>query len=88
MAKKKTRRSTGPRPVSTTRKDPITLEDRTFEGTYTVESNGGGPYVCVTSQYGNKETQQGNSPAQDVASRLLFELVADFRHLGYCLPGI
>lgn len=53
---------------------------KTFVGTYTI--GGRPPIVSVSSAYGSKSTQQGASPAESIARRLLHELVADFRRPG------
>jgi hypothetical protein len=58
----------------------VELDGKTFEGSYTVE--GRPPIIKVHSAYGSKATQQGASPAESIARRLLYELVADFRSPG------
>ena len=57
--------------------EPVSVEykGKAYSGTYTVE----GGLVYVSSAHGSKATQQGNSPAEWIARRLLLELVADYR---------
>jgi hypothetical protein len=64
----------------------VTLGDRAFSGTYTVEGNP--PIVKVVSPYGSKATQQGGSPAHEVAERLLCQMVMGVRRPGEPREGI
>jgi hypothetical protein len=45
----------------------------TYTGSYTVDGNP--PFVTVTSSLGSKGTQVGRTAAEDVAKRLLFEMI-------------
>lgn len=54
----------------------VEVNGNTYSGTYTVK--GRPPMVYLTSPHGSKATQQGNSPAEAVAKRLLHDLVANF----------
>jgi hypothetical protein len=64
----------------------VTLGDRAFSGTYTVEGNP--PIVKVVSPYGSKGTQQGGRPANEVAERLLCQMVMGVRRPGEPREGI
>ncbi len=52
----------------------IEVNGKEYRGSYRVE--GRPPLVYLTSDYGNKATQMGDSPAEMIARRLLHELVA------------
>jgi hypothetical protein len=58
---------------------PVSVEKNgvTYEGTYTVQAG----MVEVFTTLGHKGTQQGNSPAEVIAQRLLSEIVGK-RHPG------
>jgi hypothetical protein len=64
----------------------VTLGDRAFSGTYTVEGNP--PIVKVVSPYGSKGTRQDGSPANEVAERLLYQIVMGVRRPGDPREGI
>jgi hypothetical protein len=64
----------------------VLLGDRAFSGTYTVE--GSPPIVKVVSPYGSKGTQQAGSPANEVAERLLYQIVMGIRRPGEPREGI
>ena len=52
----------------------IEVNGKEYRGSYRVE--GPEPLVYLTSNYGNKTTQLGGSPADMIARLLLHELVA------------
>ena len=65
------RRSLFPSPSSDVR---IEINGKEYRGSYRVE--GRPPLVYLTSNYGNKATHLGSSPAETIARVLLHELVA------------
>ena len=69
MAKKRTN-IRGPFPVE------IERDGKTITGTYTVEGTGPTALVHVSSAYGSKSTQAGNSGAEETAKMVLGGMVA------------
>ena len=62
---------------STSFKVGIEVNGKEYRGSYRVE--GRPSLVYLTSDYGNKATQLGDSPAEMIARLLLHELVANLQ---------
>ncbi len=70
MAKRKNPSVYGPYPIE------IEKDGKTIAGAYTVEGDGPNALVNVSSDYGSKSTQAGNSGAEVTAKRVLGDMVA------------